>query len=490
MSNAFVLGHVAPGPGCTAHTTCAMASRRTRAPFAPLALALLAASLAGCTMAPKYQRPVAPIPNTYVYGSTAEGTLPAWKNYFSDPALQGLISLALANNRDLRVAMLNVEKTRQQYRIRQADLLPTINGVAQETVQSLPADLSPTRTADITRQYSATLGFSAFELDLFGRIRSLTDQAVETHYSVEQDARTAQLTLVAEVAGLYYQLVADKETLGLMQATMQNREQHLGLMQKRNATGVASAMDLAQAKVAFEEARSGLARAKTTVAKSENALALLLGTSIPAGITVPASFADAKKLPNVPEGLPSSLIERRPDILAAEHRLKGANANIGAARANFFPRIMLTGAFGTMSKEYSNLFTGIQEGWNFLPQISMPLFDTGRNIATLGVAGEDKKIAVAQYEKTIQGAFREVADALAQRQEMGTIISAEEERAKAARQSFDLANERYKAGVDNHLVLLDAQRTYLASRQNLINTYLLRESNSLSLYKSLGGGWQ
>ncbi|WP_051257811.1 efflux transporter outer membrane subunit [Desulfovibrio cuneatus] len=488
MSNGFALGHaVAPTPACAASP---MRPVRQKAPFAPLALALLAASLAGCTMAPKYQRPPAPIPNTYVYGSTAEGTLPAWKNYFNDPALQGLISLALANNRDLRVAMLHVEKTRQQYRIRQADLLPTINGVAQETVQSLPADLSPTHTSTITRQYSATLGFSAFELDLFGRIRSLSDQAVETHYSVEQDARTAQLTLVAEVAGLYYQLVADKETLGLMQATMQNREQHLGLMQKRNATGVASAMDLSQAKVAYEEARSGLARAKTTVAKTENALALLLGTSIPANVNLPASFADAKKLPNVPAGLPSSLMERRPDILAAEHRLKGSNANIGAARANFFPRIMLTGALGTMSTEYTNLFTGVQQGWNFLPQISMPLFDTGRNIATLGVAGEEKKIAVAQYEKTIQAAFREVADALAQRQEMGTIISAEEERAKAARQNFDLANERYKAGVDNHLVLLDAQRTYLASRQNLIATYLLRESNNLSLYKSLGGGWQ
>ena len=279
--------------------------------------------------------------------------------------------------------------------------------------------MTGTGRASIVREYSASLGFSAFELDLFGRIRSLSEQALETYYSTEMDAKTAQISLVAEVAGMYLQLVANKELLDITRATYKNRKRQYDLINNKFNEGVASQLEVSQAKSIMEEARSNVARYETSVGQTENYLALLLGSSIPEDLPDVRKLSSVHMMPDIPEGLPSTLLERIPDIQAAEHRLKGAYANIGAARANFFPTINLTGAFGTISRDASNLFEGGTSMWSFMPQVSLPIFDTGRNIARLEVSEADRSIAVADYERTIQGAFREVADTLVQRSNIG-----------------------------------------------------------------------
>lgn len=451
-------------------------------------------ALGGCTLAPAYHRPDAPIPN--IYAARANGTeapeMVAWKQFFTDPGMQACIQLALENNRDLRVALLNIEKTRQQYRIQRADLLPTVNAVGSHTSQRVPSDMSqlPSQDAYISRQYTASLGFSGYELDLFGRVRSLTEAALEGYYSVEMDGDTARLSLVAETAALYLQLVADQELLDITEATYQNRKQQLVLVERQAAVGTASELALNQAKSAFEEARIFLAQYKTKVGQDENYLSLLLGgASLPPEVKIPRRLADVALLQDVPEGMPSTLLERRPDIRSAEYRLKAANANIGAARANFFPSISITGSIGSLTPEYDNLFTGSARTWTFMPQVYLPIFDTGRNIARLGVSEAERDIAVASYEKTIQSAFREVADALVQRENIGEQLKAETERLAAATRTYTLAGHRYSAGIDNMLTLLDAQRTLYGAEQSYIGTRLLREGNALTLYKALGGGW-
>ena len=469
--------------------------RNTLAPViktALLAFTCLPMVLGGCTMAPKYRRPDAPIPSAYSGSANLPGSpsVPGWRTFFTDHSMQRLIELALANNRDLRVSMLNIEKTRAQYRVQRADILPTINAAASENSQYLPADSSPTMTRGITRQYTASLGFSAFELDLFGRIRSLTDQALETYYSVEDDARSAQISLVAEVAGIYLQLIADRELLDITRETFENRKGQYNLVNNKFTSGVASQLEVSQARSIMEEARSNVAQYATRVGQDENYLSLLLGTSIPADIPEVRKLSKVDMLADIPEGLPSSLLERRPDIRAAEHRLQGANANIGAARANFFPTVSLTGAVGTLSGDVTQLFTGSAGFWQFLPQVTLPIFDTGRNIAQLQVSEADRKIAVAQYEKAIQSAFREVADTLVQRQHIGEQFSAEKALLESTSKSFQLATARYDVGVDSYLNVLDAQRSLYSAQQSYIATKLLRESNALTLYKALGGGWQ
>lgn len=445
-----------------------------------------------CTLAPKYYRPEAPIPVAYGYGDKENAELVnlAWQDFFKDANMQRCIELALENNRDLRVALLNIEKTRQMYRIKNADLLPTINATGTHTSQLVPESMSQTGQSTITRQYTASLGFSGFELDLFGRLRSLSNQALETFYSVELDAQTSRLSLMAEVAAMYLQLVADQELLDITLATYENRKQQLELVARKLESGTASELSYNQAKVSFEEARIYLAQYQAKVGQGRNYLALLLGTGLPEDLEVPRRLADVAPLQDLPTGLPSSVLERRPDILSAEHRLKAANANIGAARANFFPNISLTGSFGSMSLEYNELFKASSETWTFAPTIYLPIFDTGRNIAMLGVSNAEKEIAVAGYEKTIQMAFREVADSLVQREYIVEQLDAETQRYLAAKQTFTLAEHRYNVGIDNMLTLLDAQRTLYTAEQSYINTRLLREGNALTIYKAIGGGWQ
>lgn len=446
----------------------------------------------GCTMAPHYARPDAPIPSTYPASSEAqaENSLPGWKAFFRDAPMRRVIELALENNLDLRVALLNIEKTRAQYRIQRADLLPTVNAAASSTSQHLPASLSATGVKGVTRQYSASLGFSAFELDLFGRIRSLTEQALETYYSVEEEARSAQLSLMAETAAVYLQLVADREVYDLTKATAGNRRKTYELIVEKFEAGVASDLDVSQARTILDEALVSLAAAATQVGQDENYLMLLLGCPLPADLPEVRRLAHVATLDDLPEGLPSSLLARRPDIRAAEHTLKGANANIGAARANFFPTVSLTGAFGKMSAEYGDLFDAASKGWSFMPQVTLPIFDMGRNIAWLEVSETERDIAVARYEKAVQTAFREVADTLVQRANIGDQLAARESLVAATGRSVAHANTRYGAGVGNFLDLLDAERSLYSAQSGLIGARLLRETNALTLYKALGGGWE
>lgn len=469
-----------------------------------IALCIVILTTSGCTMAPNYVRPDSPIPNTYpVSGASAEGAgtvgtakageadpLPGWKAFFRDAPMRTVIELALENNRDLRVSMLNIEKTRAQYRIQRADILPSINADGSAANQHLPASLSGTGEKGVSRQYSATLGFSAFELDLFGRIRSLTTQAMETYYSVEEEARSAQLSLVAETAAMYLQLVADREVYDLAAATAENRRKTCDLIVRKFEVGVASDLDVSQARTILEEAMVNLAAAATRVGQDENYLALLMGCPLPKHMPEVRRLAEVHTMSDLPEGLPSSLMERRPDIRAAEHTLRGVNANIGAARANFFPRIFLTAAFGKMSDDYNELFDAGSRAWSFLPQISLPVFDMGRNKAALDVAETDRDIAVARYEKAVQTAFREVGDTLVQRANIGSQMRAQQALVEATGKSVRHADTRYGAGVSNFIDLLDAERSWYTAQSGLISARLLRESNALTLYKALGGGWE
>lgn len=455
-----------------------------------LALALLFL-VGGCTMAPRYARPDAPIPNTYADGGEdVTAPLPAWKSFFRDEIMQRVITLALENNRDLRVSMLNIEKTRAQYRIQRADLLPAINATGSSSNQHTPADLSATGVKGVSRQYSAGLGFTAFELDLFGRIRSFADQALETYYSVEEEANAARLSLVAETGAMYLQLVADRELYDLTAATAENRRTSYELIRNKVEAGTASDLDLSQAQTILDEARVSLAAAATRVGQDENALALLMGTGLPEGIPEVRKLADVTPFADTPAGLPSLLLERRPDIRAAEHTLRGANANIGAARANFFPTISLTGFFGTMSSDYNTLWDAGSKAWSFAPQVVIPIFDMGRNMATLQVSEVQRDIAVVQYEKAIQTAFREVADALVQREHIGSQLEAQRSLVAASSRSYTHSDARYEVGVSPYINVLDAQRSLFTARSDLIAALLLRETNALSLYKALGGGWE
>ena len=307
---------------------------------------------------------------------------------------------------------------------------------------------------------------------------------------MEEDAKTAQISLIAEVAGVYLQLIADRELLDITRATYKNRKGQYDLVNNKFQSGVASQLEVSQARSIMEEARSNVARYATSVGQDENYLALLLGAPLPKDLPEVRKLSQVQMLADLPEGLPSDLLERRPDIQAAEHRLKGANANIGAARANFFPRISLTGALGTISADARDLFGPGNHFWQFLPSVSLPIFDTGRNIATLQMSEADRSIAVAQYEKSIQTAFREVADTLVQRQFIGEQLSAETALLKSTTTSYNLASARYDVGVDSYLNVLDAQRSLYAAQQSYINTKLLRETNALTLFKALGGGWK
>lgn len=456
-----------------------------------LGVGLMSVALIGCTLAPTYVRPDAPIPNVYpADAGTGDTNLMPWRYFFKDEGIQRVVGLALEHNRDLRIALLNVEKARALYRVQAADLLPSVSASSSIDSQKLPAPMSMTGARDISRTYSASLGFSSFELDLFGRVRSLTEAAHEQYYSIENDAQSARLTLVAEVAGMYLQLVADRELRDITEKTYLNRKSHFESTFKRHNSGIASLLEVNQARTGMEEARASFAQLEAKLGQTENTLALLMGTAIPADLPNVRKLTNVKLLPDVPVGLPSALLERRPDIVSAEHMLKSYNANIGAARANFFPTISLTGALGTISPDARHLFGDGMETWNFRPQAVLPIFDTGRNISTLQAAKRDHEIAVARYEKTVQTAFKEVSDCLVQREFIDEQLDAQSSLLDASSQYYSLAKNRYDVGVDNQLTLLDAQRALYSAEVSYINTRLLRETNALTLYKTIGGGWQ
>lgn len=455
--------------------------------------------LAGCqSLAPDYARPPAPTPGQWPQGQ-AYGQLQAgpawavaglgWRDFFAGTKLVKLVETALAHNRDLRVALLNIEKARAQYQISRADLLPAINATGSGNIQRLPADLSTTGADMVSRQYSVTLGFSSYELDLFGRVRSLKDQALEKYLASEQAHRAAQISLVAEVAGAYLSLAADLDRLHLAQETLASQRASYELTRRSFEVGVSSALDLRQAQTSVESARVDVARYTTQVAQDENALALLLGGPLPREL-MPEGMADAVfALRDLPVGLPSETLAARPDILEAEHKLKAANANIGAARARFFPSISLTGGGGTASSQLENLFKSATGYWNFVPTVNLPIFDAGRNLAGLEVAEAERDIAVAQYEKAIQAAFKEVADTLAQRGTIEERLAAQKALVEASNESYRLSEARFRRGVDSYMSVLDSQRSAYSSQQGLISVRLSRLNSLVTLYKVLGGGW-
>jgi len=458
-------------------------------------LIALTTSLGACSLAPTYERPAMPTPDQYTDLADAGTTIATtpWQQFFTDAQLQALITQALQNNRDLRIAALNIERTRAQYGITSADRWPSLGATAQGNRQHVPADLSSSGEESVNGQYSAGLGLAAFELDFFGRVRNLSDAALQQYLATEEARNAVQLSLVGDIADLWLTLRADDARLALTQATLTSREQSVKLMQARFTQGVTSELDLRQSQSLLAAARALQAQQQRLREQHRHALALLVGNKSGVGSSSAAKPDDFDSLAlpeNIPAGLPSDLLAQRPDIRAAEAQLRSANANIGAARANFFPRITLTGSAGSASRELDGLFDSGSRAWSFVPSINLPLFDGGRNRATLDMAKADRDIAVAQYEKAVQAAFRDVADALTSTQTLEQELSAQLAETDALTNAYALSERRYRGGVVSYLEMLDAERSLLISRQQLINVRLARQQSRVALFRAVGGGWQ
>ncbi|MDI3513699.1 MAG: outer membrane protein multidrug efflux system [Rhodocyclaceae bacterium] len=469
----------------------------TKRPLRALTVTLAATLLGACSMIPVFERPAAPVPASFPQAAPTEASAVApladtiaWRDYFADERLREVIALALDNNRDLRVAALNIERARAQYGIQRADLFPSIAVSGGQSAQRVPADLSSTQQADINRQYSANLGFASYELDFFGRVRSLEEQALQTYLGTEEARRSAQISLVAEVANAWLRLAADRERLALAQRTQHTRQESLDLVRRSFELGAVSALDVHQADTLLQSARADAARFETVVAQDQNALAQLVGAGVPATLLPDGLERAVAAVAELPAGVPSEVLTRRPDILQAERALLAANASIGAARAAFFPRITLTATAGTASSTLDGLFDGGSGAWSFVPQLRLPIFEAGRLQASLDLAEIQRDINVAQYEKAIQSAFREVADALAERATMTERIDARRKQVAATQNSLKLSDARYRGGVDSYLSLLDAQRSLYAAELELIGVRFSEATNRVELYKALGGGWQ
>ena len=454
-----------------------------------------AALLAGCSLIPTYERPAAPVPTTFPNdpaqpAGAAAATVP-WQDYFTDPRLQGLINTALANNRDLRVSVLNIEQARAQFQIQRSALFPAV-GVSASGSRSSPNQLQAFGLGgSVSSNYSVNLGITAWELDFFGRIGSLKEQALAQYLSTEESRKAAQISLIASVANGWLTLIADDELLALTRQTLDTREESVRLTKLRFDNGVVSEIDYQLANSQAETARATYAQQQQQRALDENALALLIGAPVPtealAGGTLRLDAAAPMR--DLPAGLPSDLLAERPDIRAAEQQLIAANASIGAARANFFPRVSLTTSIGTASTEFSNLFDKGTKAWSFAPSITLPIFNAGANQATLDSARAGQQIAVAQYEKSIQTAFREVADALAGRATLGEQVRALRAQAEAEGVRFKLSDLRYRNGIASALDLLDSQRSLFSAQQAAVQTRLQQLQNQVLFYKALGGGW-
>ena len=458
-----------------------------------LSLAVASILLGGCSLIPDYQRPASPVDSLWPSEAGGAQTATAaadldWRAFFKDPALQGLIDTALANNRDLRVAALNVQAYAAQRQIQRSALFPSVTADSGATRQRLPGSLSSSGEPSISSQYSATVGAS-WELDLFGRLRSLDEQALQQYFATEEARRATQIALVASVANAWLTLQADQELLQLTQDTLKTYQQSFALTQRSYDVGVADALALAQARSAVESAQVSLAQYSRQVAQDRNALVVLLGSGKAGGLPAGQPLDDDLLL-EVPAGLPSDLLQRRPDLRQAEHSLKAANANIGAARAAFFPSISLTANAGSLSPDLAGLFDAGSGSWLFQPSISLPIFNAGKLRASLDYAELQKDIQVASYEKAIQTAFQEVADGLAARATYQQQLDAQRALVKTNEEYYRLAERRYRTGVDSYLTLLDAQRQLFSVRQQLIGDRLAQLTSEVELYKALGGGWR
>lgn len=457
------------------------------------AAAMLSVFAGGCSMAPKYVQPQPPLPAEWTTGgvdtSTPGATAQDWRQVIVDEPMKRLIDLALANNRDLRVAALKIEKAQAQYQIQRADLFPKIDANAGADLSRTAAKLSSTGKPVTSHAYSVGLGFSSFELDLFGRIQSLKDEALETFLATEASKKSVELSLVAEVATAYLTLAADREQLALAREILETELASYEIVKYRFDFGVANELDLSRAQTTVDTARVQVAKYTAQVTQDENLLSVLAGMPLSAELLPAQSLADVAQLNPVPAGLPSEVLTRRPDVLAAEHQLKAANADIGAARARYFPSIGLTASYGFASNEVNDLFKAASGTWAFAPQLTLPIFHFGAIQAGVKASEAERDIMVATYEKTVQTAFQEVSDCLALSASLEQQAQAQASLVKASGKSYELSTLRYEAGVDSYLSKLDAQRSYADTRQGLISTRLSRLANTLTLYKALGGGW-
>ncbi len=453
---------------------------------------LIAGMLTGCSLAPHYVRPDAPVAATYPETSDATTTARnagdiGWREFFPDPRLQTLIVTALDNNRDLRTAALRIEEARAQYNIQSADRLPNLNGTITGIRARTPGSLSRSGDATVTGIYQVGLSLASFELDFFGRVRSLNDAALAQYLETEQARQAAQISLVAEVAKAYLAERAFAEQYDLTQKTLEGRQTAYTLAQQRFDVGASSALDLRLSETLVLSARVSLSTLARQRAQAMNALTLLAGkplTDLPAA----QALSTQNIVTDIPAGLPSDLLANRPDIRAAEQRLKAANANIGAARAAFFPRISLTASTGTASDALSGLFKAGSDQWTFSPQLVLPIFDAGRNSANLSLAEVRDDLAVTDYERTIQVAFREVSDALVARSTLEEQVNAQRATQEAQADRLRLVDLRFRNGVASSLEVLDAQRELFTAEQSLVQTRLLRLTNAIDLYRALGGG--
>jgi outer membrane protein, multidrug efflux system len=472
--------------------------------------------IGGCTLEPAYRRPVAPVASQWPSGPAAAGTglsaesaAPSvadigWREFFTDARLQKLIELALQHNTDARIAALNIAAARAQYQIQRAVLFPTIAATGIEEVEKYPPSVAGivdasssaggavggASGAGVFRYFDVGIGFTSYEIDLFGRVRSLDHQRLQQYFGYLETRRATQISLVAEVANAYLTLLADQELLHITASTLDSQQHSYELTKLSFEGGVATELDLRQAETSVDAGRANLAQYTRQVALDRNALVLLLGIPQPADLPPGGGLDEQNLLADLPEGLPSDLLTRRPDILAAEHTLRATNASIGAARAAFFPSVTLTGSYGTASTQLSGLFDHGSTAWTFSPQISLPIFAAGSNIAALDLAKVEKNISVVQYEQAIQTAFREVADALAGRSTLDTQMVAQHALVEATGASYRLSDMRFRRGVDNYLGVLDSQRALYAAQLGLVSVKLARLQNLVTLYKALGGGWK
>jgi multidrug efflux system outer membrane protein len=469
-----------------------------------LCILLLTLAAAGCTMAPKYARPNAPVPGQWpsgpAYAQTNATIAPTndvssvpdlnWRQFYTDPRLKEIIAQALANNRDLRAAALNVEKARAQYGIRRSELLPVVDAGGTAGKFRVPQDFSGSGQAQTVGTYSAGLGVASWEIDFFGRVRSLSQEAQQQYFATEQARRNTQIVLISSVAQAYLALVADRENLGIAQQTLETQQASYDLVKRRFELELATQLDVSRAQVPVDTARRDVVTYTQQVAKDENALNLLVGSSAAADWSItPTNLSGVMPPKEIASGLSSEVLLRRPDVLEAEDLLKGANADIGAARANFFPRISLSTAVGTASSDLGNLFKSASGVWSYTPQLVMPIFDP-RTWYTLRASKVQRNIAVAQYEKAIQSSFRDVADALAVRGTVDEQVAAQESLVNANAETYRLAYSRYDKGLDSFLSVLDAQRSLFASQQVLVLMQLSKRANEVRLYEVLGGGWE
>jgi outer membrane protein, multidrug efflux system len=477
---------------------------------------LAVATLSACTLAPHYQRPESPVPDSWPIDGASQTTSPAtggfsadqigWRDFFTDARLQQLIEIALEYNRNLRIAVLNVAASEAQFRIQRGALFPAISANGSALVEKLPdkgaiplggigssSGNTPTPAGgagETVRYYSAGIGFTNYELDLFGRERSLTTEAFEQYLAQSETRRSTQISLVSEVATDYFAVLADQALVKLTEETLRSETDSYKLTKAMYDHDTTTFLSLRQAESVVDAARASLAQYERQLAQDIHALRLILGQDIPADLPSGKSIDDEGLLAELPEGLPSDLLAHRPDIMAAEHDLRGANANIGAARAAFLPSIQLTAAGGTASDQLGTLFSKGSGTWSFTPTISLPIFTGGRNRANLDLAHIEKNIAVARYELAIQTAFREVSDALNARGTYRDQRWSQEGLVAADVDVYSLAEVRFRSGLDSYLTTLDAQRSLYAAQQQLVVLRQAELANEVTLYKALGGGWK